>query len=94
MLTIGVRDLRQNPAPALAEAKAGRTVTVTERGLPVARIIPAAAAPVPSPWERLVAKGEVSFPTNLSRTVPQNPSSPSLASLSDTVLAMRAEESR
>ena len=41
---IGVRELRQYASTYLARVKAGETLTVTERGRPIARIVPLDAA--------------------------------------------------
>lgn len=37
---IGVRELRQYASTYLARVKAGESITVTERGRPIARIVP------------------------------------------------------
>jgi len=38
--TVGVRELRQNLSKYLERVKAGETLTVTERGREVARVVP------------------------------------------------------
>ncbi|MFM7245856.1 MAG: type II toxin-antitoxin system Phd/YefM family antitoxin, partial [Actinomycetota bacterium] len=38
--TIGVRELRQYASTYLARVKGGETITVTERGRPIARLVP------------------------------------------------------
>jgi prevent-host-death family protein len=40
MRSIGVRELRQNASKYLRDVKRGETVEVTERGEPVARLVP------------------------------------------------------
>lgn len=40
MKSIGVRELRQNASRYLREVEAGETVEVTDRGRPVARLVP------------------------------------------------------
>jgi len=40
MDTVGVRELRQNPAPVLRAVQDGAEVTVSVNGRPVARIVP------------------------------------------------------
>lgn len=55
MSTVGIRQLKQNASEVIALVKAGEAVEVTERGAPVALIIP-----VPGPagsLDRLVAEG-------------------------------------
>jgi prevent-host-death family protein len=65
---VGIRELKQNPSAVLAEVKNGEVVTITERGVPIARIVPAAL----SPLEEMIANGEVRVPTgNLSEVLDQ-----------------------
>ena len=40
MDTVGIRELRQNPAPAVDAAARGQVVVVTDRGRPVAQLSP------------------------------------------------------
>ena len=56
MQTIGVRELRQNASKALDRVKAGEVIEVTERGNPVALIVPVP----PSGRDALVAAGLLS----------------------------------
>jgi prevent-host-death family protein len=65
--TVGVRELRDHLSAYLDEVKAGGELVVTERGRPVARLIPAEGG---SALERLVAAGIVTPPTR-----PREPSS-------------------
>jgi len=53
MKTVGVRALKQNASAVVAEAAAGEVVTITDRGRPVARLVPLA----PSRVADLVAAG-------------------------------------
>ena len=55
MKSVGIRELRQNPAPAINEAKRGGVVEILERGTPVARIVPLPGVRELSPYERMVA---------------------------------------
>ncbi|MDR3107871.1 MAG: type II toxin-antitoxin system prevent-host-death family antitoxin [Bifidobacteriaceae bacterium] len=53
MKRVGIRELRQNPAAAIAAARAGEVVVITDRGTEVAQL-----TPLPGGWrERLVAAG-------------------------------------
>lgn len=52
---IGVRELRQHASRHLARVEAGETLEVTDRGRPVARLVPVTG----DPWEDLVAQGLV-----------------------------------
>jgi prevent-host-death family protein len=40
MKTVGVRALKQNASAVVAEAAAGEVVIITDRGRPVARLVP------------------------------------------------------
>lgn len=51
---VGVRELNQHTRRVLDVVRGGETVIVTDRGRPVARIVPVDL----SPFERLVAEGE------------------------------------
>lgn len=55
-MSIGVRELRDGLSRHLAHVRAGHTVTVTDHGVPVARIVPIGA---PSALEQLIADGRV-----------------------------------
>lgn len=48
MRSIGVRELRQNASKYLRDVKRGETVEVTERGEPVARLVPVPERRAPS----------------------------------------------
>ena len=58
MDTIGVRELRQHASRYLARVANGETLEVTDRGRPVAHLIPIDA----DPWQRLLARGVVTPP--------------------------------
>ena len=55
-LEVGVRELRDNLSRWLDEVKEGREIVVTERGRPVARLVPSSG---PSHLESLIAQGIV-----------------------------------
>lgn len=55
-MDVGVRDLRDGLSRHLAHVRAGHSMTITDRGVPVARIVPVGA---PSALERLIAEGRV-----------------------------------
>jgi prevent-host-death family protein len=55
MKTIGVRELRQHASKYLEEVAAGVSIEITDRGHPVARLVPIAS----DLWESLVNAGEV-----------------------------------
>jgi prevent-host-death family protein len=54
MDSVGVRELRLNAGAVLRRVKEGHAVEVTERGRPVARLVPLT---YPSVLERMVAEG-------------------------------------
>ena len=55
-MDIGVRELRDGLSRHLASVREGHTITVTDHGRPVARIMPAGA---PTKLEQLIAEGKV-----------------------------------
>lgn len=55
MRTIGVRELRQHASKYLEEVAAGESIEITDRGHPVARLVPISH----DPWEDLINAGEV-----------------------------------
>ncbi len=57
MRSIGVRELRQNASRYLLEVKRGETLEVTERGEPIARLVPIPQKE--STYARLVAEGRI-----------------------------------
>lgn len=57
MTSIGIRELRQNASAVLRRVAAGETVEVTDRGHPVARIVPLRSD---GNLEQLVTQGRAS----------------------------------
>ena len=55
MERIGVRELRQHASRYLARVAAGETIEVTDRGHPVAHLVPAGK----NRWQELMASGQV-----------------------------------
>lgn len=64
---MGVRALRDNLSRHLADVRAGRTVTVTDHGTPVARIVPVG---IPNSLERLRAEGRITPARRARRPAP------------------------
>ena len=60
MERIGVRELRQHASRYLARVRAGETIEVTDRGRPVARLVP----PPAETWEDLIEAGVIIPPEN------------------------------
>jgi len=57
MKTVGVRELRQQASRYLREVERGSAIEITDRGRPVARLVP---IPHSSPVDALLATGEIS----------------------------------
>jgi len=57
-MEIGIRALKQNASAVVAEAAAGNTITVTDRGRPVAQLTPIPA----SRLDQLIASGDARPP--------------------------------
>jgi prevent-host-death family protein len=55
-MDVGVRELRDSLSRHLAEVRAGRTVTVTDHGRPIARIVPIGR---PTRLEQLREEGRI-----------------------------------
>ena len=54
---IGIRELRQNASAWVAKAKAGVTIQITDRGRPVARLVP--LTPAEQARDKLIAEGQL-----------------------------------
>lgn len=85
MTEVDVRELEKNAAAVVADAAAGETVIITDRGRPVAQL-----APIPaSPLQRLIAAGSARPPRRDIRQLPFPVASPPL---SGELAAMRDAE--
>jgi len=93
MNTVGVRELRQNASAVLRRVKAGEILEVTERGRPVARLVP--IKPL-SRLEQLIAEGRATpAMTTLEESIrrfPLVPRPPGMPSLSEILAEMREDE--
>ena len=67
-MEIGIRELRDGLSRYLAVVRSGRTVTVTDHGRPIARIVP---VDEPSPLERLRGEGRVRPASRPKRPTPE-----------------------
>jgi prevent-host-death family protein len=90
MRTIGIRELRQHASRHLREVEAGETITVTDRGRPVAQLVP--IRPL-SGYDRLVAEGKLvpGNGGNLADIEPVEPT-PGIPLPSEILERMRADE--
>ncbi|GAA2184828.1 hypothetical protein GCM10009785_34280 [Brooklawnia cerclae] len=66
-MDIGIRDLRDGLSRHLASVRNGHTITVTDHGRPVARIVPIGA---PTKLEQLIAEGRVTPARQHPRPLP------------------------
>ncbi|HVA26464.1 MAG TPA: type II toxin-antitoxin system prevent-host-death family antitoxin [Chloroflexota bacterium] len=93
MNTVGVRELRQNASAVLRRVKAGEILEVTDRGRPIARLVP--IKPL-SRWDQLVAEGRLipaseSLADNMDK-YPMVKLPPGSPTLSDILAEMREDE--
>ncbi len=89
MSTVGIRALKQNASQVVARAAAGEVVTITDRGRPVAQLVPVPGGPLAA----LVATGRAR-PAKGSLAALGAPSDagPAQLGLSEVVTAMRDEQ--
>ena len=66
-MDVGIRELRDGLSRHLAEVRGGRTITITDHGKPIARIVPVEQL---NALERLVAEGRVRRPKRRKRPAP------------------------
>lgn len=86
MHEVGIRALKQNASEVVARAAAGEVITVTDRGRPVAQLVPLPD----STLQGLVAAGLARPP---KRAIADLPSPVDAAApLSDAVVAARTDE--
>jgi prevent-host-death family protein len=90
MESVGIRDLKQHASSVIRRVSAGEEIEVTDRGRPVARIVP---IPQGDEYERLIADGEVSSGTGRWRDYEPLPPLPG-KSLSQTLGELRDEDDR
>lgn len=92
MTTIGIRELRQNASRYIDLVKAGECVEVTERGKPVARLVP--ITDERSVLQRLIDEGHATPPANARSWDEIEPLPPVTdgPTLSEILMRMRDEE--
>jgi prevent-host-death family protein len=84
---IGVRELRQHASRYLARVVQGETLEVTDRGRPVARLVPLQR----DAWADLVASGRVSLAAGDADVAEEAPLDYGIDA-SQTLAAMRADD--
>ena len=90
MLRVGIRELRQRASELLRQVESGETIEITDRGRPVALLTP---LPQGSPYERLLASGEIEPATGDLDDLPEPLALPPGQESASSVLArLRADE--
>jgi prevent-host-death family protein len=62
---VGIRDLKNHLSRHLAEVRSGKTVTITDHGRPVARLVPLEGESI---LEQLIAEGRITPAVKPKRT--------------------------
>jgi prevent-host-death family protein len=90
MNRVGVRELNQNTSQVIDRVRLGETIEVTDRGRPVARLVPINRGV--AALDRLVAEGRATPPAADGPVpMPPLPATPSV-NATDELIAMRDEE--
>lgn len=84
-----MRELNQRTSAVLQRVREGASVVITDRGVPVARVVPFR----PSPYEQLVAEGEYVPATTDELHVPP-PSQPGTRASAEVLDELRSERTR
>lgn len=85
MTEVGIRALKQNASAVVADAAGGKTVTITDRGRPVAQL----TAIPSSPLQRLLDSGRARAPRRSLVDLPVPEAGPNL---SEELAGMREAE--
>lgn len=89
---VGIRELRQNLSVYVKRVREqGRSYEVTERGKPVARLLPLEDRPG-STFERMVAEGRITPAKRTLESLPPPLPSPPGKPVSEILLEMRDQE--
>jgi prevent-host-death family protein len=83
---VGIRELRDHLSSWLEVVASGREITVTDRGRPVARIVPVTGR---SKLDQLIAEGKVRPPLRSPEPANVRPPIPVEGSVSDLVIEQR-----
>jgi prevent-host-death family protein len=84
-MEVGVRELKLRLSRHLARVKAGETITVTQRGRPVARLAPVEQATIPPDLAALMAAGKVSWSGRRLPPLTPRPMSPGTTTIAEMV---------
>jgi prevent-host-death family protein len=89
MLQIGIRDLKQNASSVVRRVVSGETVEITDRGRPVARIVPLRHL---SAAEQLISEGRMTRASGKLSDHAPLPPVPGRPLLSEALADLRADE--
>ena len=89
MIRAGIRELRQNASALIKRVVAGETIEVTERGRPVARIVPLRGGSV---LDQLIAEGRATQPAGDLLDLKPIALPPGTRPLSAVLAELRADE--
>ena len=90
MAQVGIRELKQNASAVIDRVRHGESVEVTERGQPIALIVP---LPRTGALDRLLAEGRARAAKGTLSDLPApRRATPGLPLPSEVLAAMRAEE--
>jgi prevent-host-death family protein len=87
-MRVGIRELKQNASSVIRRVVNGESVEVTDRGRPVARIVPMNAA---DQYDRMAADGEIAVGNGRWAEIDPLPPLPG-RTLSDALADLRADE--
>lgn len=85
MKTVGIRELRQQASAVIARVVEGESVVISDRGRPVARLVPLS----PTRYETLRDQGRVRLPKSGIAALPQ---AKKAGHLTSTLADLRDEE--
>jgi prevent-host-death family protein len=90
MRAIGIRELRQHASRYLRDVARGETIEVTDRGRPVARLVPVAGQ---TGLDELVASGRLALARGDALELgPPVPATPGVPLPGETLAALRSDE--
>lgn len=91
---IGIRELKTHASALVRRAAAGETLDISDRGRPVARLVP--LRDDDGWWDRMVGAGELIAPRgDLTRTLAEHPAGPLLPgerSPVEALMELRSDE--
>lgn len=89
---IGLREFNHNLSSIMARVAAGASIVITDRGKPIADLVPHDAPEEPSVWDELVATGQLRPASRSRRNLP--PVWEALADLPDSTEMIAADREK